>query len=274
MEPTTQTPPTTAPAPSPLKTTDYGLQTPPKDTVKNAKKVLPISTQAHLPIAEIRDNVLVLKNGGIRTVLRSSSMNLHLKSEDEQTAVIYSYQNFLNSLEFPIQIVVRSQKLDLDNYLDTLKGIAKKQVNSLLKEQTVDYIDYIQRLIEYADIMQKEFYVVVPYDPPRAKKPTLVQKFMGFMKTRDTLAELQQRHREFETLRKGLNQRVNVVSSGLSNCGLKVEPLKTDELITLFYESFNPRTARIQKIKKSEDVAVEKDTDLHDGKKQEKEGSE
>ncbi len=91
------------------------------------------------------------------------------------------------------------------------------------------------------------------------------------MKTKDSLSELQQRHREFETLRKGLNQRVNVVSSGLANCGLKVEPLKTDELITLFYECFNPRTARIQKIKKSEEVAVEKDTDLYDEKKAEKE---
>src|SRR3990167_4003494 len=178
-----------------------------KDTVKSGKKNASSSTQMHLQIAEIRDNVIILKNGGIRSVLKTSSVNVHLKSEEEQNAVIYSYQNFLNTLEFPIQTVVRSKKLDLDNYLDNLKIVAKKQTNSLLKEQTVDYIDYITRLIEYADIMQKEFYVVVPYDPPRTKKPTLIQKFIQRMNQKDSVAELRQRQREFETVYKGLSQR-------------------------------------------------------------------
>jgi hypothetical protein len=234
-----------------------------KDTVKAGKKNPMTSTQMHMQIAEIRDNVIILKNGGVRAILKTSSMNVHLKSEEEQNSVIYSYQNFLNTLEFPIQIVVRSKKLDLDTYLDSLKDIAKKQTHSLLKEQTVDYIDYINRLIEYADIMQKEFYVVVPFDPARAKKPTLIQKFMQRMTQKDSVGELNQRHREFETLYKGLTQRLNVIASGLQNCGLKADQLKTDELVTLFYECYNPRTSQIQKFKKSGELAVDQDSDIH-----------
>lgn len=240
-----------------------------KDTVKSGKKSAKNSTQMHLQIAEIRDNVIVLKNGGVRTILKTSSVNVHLKSEEEQNAVIYSYQNFLNTLEFPIQIVVRSKKLDLDNYLDNLTDTAKKQTHALLKEQTNDYIDYIKRLIEYADIMQKEFYVVVPFDPPRTQKPTLIQKFMQRMSQKDSIGELRQRHREFETIYKGLMQRVNVVSSGLQNIGLKVDQLETDELVTLFYESYNPRTSRLQKFKKSSELSVGHDKDIHEKEKNE-----
>ena len=234
----------------------------PKDTVKNAKKTKAASTQMHLQIAEIRDNLAILKNGGVRAVLRTSSMNIHLKSEEEQNAIIYSYQSFLNTLEFPIQIVVRSKKLDLDNYLEGLKEIATKQDHALLKDQTLDYIDYIERLIEYADIMQKDFYVVVPYDPPRAKKPTMIQKFIQYMSSKDNITELRQRHREFENLRKGLGQRLNVVKSGLESCGLKVEQLTTPELVTLFYECYNPRTSRLQKFKKSDELDVQHDENL------------
>ena len=241
--------------------------TPPaKSTVKNAQKNAARSTQMHLQIAELRDNLAVLKNGGIRAVLKTSSVNVHLKSEDEQNAIIYSYQNFLNTLEFPIQIVVRSKKLDLDDYIDKLKGIAEKQTNPLLKDQTVDYVDYIQRLIEYADIMQKDFYVIVPFDPPRAKKVSFIQKFIEHMSPKDSLAQLRQRHQEFETLRKGMSQRMNIVKSGLENCGLKVDQLTTEELITLFYECYNPRTSRIQKFKKSDDLDVVRDPDLYTAK--------
>lgn len=233
-------------------------------TVKSGKKIAVKSTQMYLPVAEIRDNVTILKNGGIRAVLRTSSVNIHLKSEEEQNAIIYSYQNFLNTLEFPLQISVRSKKLDLENYLDNLKEIAGKQTNRLLRDQTTDYIDYIERLIEYADIMQKEFYVIVPYDPPRAKKPTLIQKFIEHLNPKDTLSKLRQREAEFESLRKGLMQRVNIVTAGLENCGLKVDLLKTDELVTLFYECFNPRTSRLQKFSKSSELDVAQD---HEGKK-------
>ncbi|MBI2464332.1 hypothetical protein HYV57_05225, partial [Candidatus Peregrinibacteria bacterium] len=185
------------------------------------KKTAPIaSTQVHLQIAEIRDNVAVLKNGGLRAIFKTSSINFNLKSEAEQNAIIYSYQSFLNTLEFPIQIVVRSRKLEIDSYIANLKNLGEKQTNPLLQRQTFEYAEYIQKLIEYANIMEKEFFVIVPYDPYRAEKLNIFQKFLRWLNPRDSINEIRQRHQEFEQLRKGLNQRINIVKSSLENCGL------------------------------------------------------
>src|SRR3989338_5767318 len=115
---------------------------PNSESVRKSAANAKAATQLHLRIAEIRDSTVVLKNGGLRGVLKISSMNFNLKSEAEQNAIIYSYQSFLNTLEFPIQIVIRSRKLDLDKYLDKLKDIAEKQNNNLLQKQTRDYADY------------------------------------------------------------------------------------------------------------------------------------
>jgi len=234
-----------------------------KSSVKAAKKALP-STQMYLKIAEIRDDSLVLKNGGIRAVLKVSSINFNLKSEDEQNAIIYSYQNFLNSIEFPIQIVIKSKKLDIDNYIDQLSELGEKQTNTLLQRQTYEYMDYIQRLVEYADIMQKEFYVVIPYDPFRSTKPNFLQRFFQDMSPKDSFSELRRRHAEFIQLKKNLNQRINVVKSGLENTGLTVEQLKTAQLIELFYETYNPLTSRNQKIEDIEETNIKLDTDIMD----------
>ena len=135
-----------------------------QNSVKGGKRDKKDSTQMHLKIAEIHDDTVVLKNGGLRGILKTSSINLNLKSEAEQNAVIYSYQNFLNTLEFPIQIVVRSKRLDLEAYIEKLKKIGVKQSNPLLQKQTFEYVEYISRLVEYADIMEKKFYVVIPQD--------------------------------------------------------------------------------------------------------------
>lgn len=231
------------------------------DSVKNAKKTLS-SSQTYLKIAEIRDDTLVLKNGGIRAVLNVSSINFNLKSEDEQNAIIYSYQNFLNSIEFPVQIIIKSKKLDIDNYIDQLNELGEKQTNTLLQRQTYEYIDYIQRLVEYADIMQKEFYVVVPFDPFRSTKPNFLQRFFQDMSPKDSFSELKRRHNEFIQLKKSLNQRINVVKSGLENTGLTVKQLTTPELIELFYETYNPLSSRNQKIEEIEEIKVQQDTDL------------
>src|SRR3989338_9362644 len=149
-----------------------------KDTVRQKKGSAASSTQLYLNIAEIKDNVVVLKNGGLRAVLQTSSVNFNLKSEDEQNAIIYSYQSFLNSLEFPVQISIRSRKLDIDKYLETVRAIGEKHQNPLLQEQTREYCEYVKKLIEYADIMEKNFYVVVPYDPYRAQNLNVFSKFM------------------------------------------------------------------------------------------------
>lgn len=229
-----------------------------KAAVQNPKA----AAQLHLRIAEIRDNALVLKNGGLRAVLKVTSLNFNLKSEAEQNAIIYSYQSFLNTLEFPIQIIVRSRKLDLDHYIEKLKGIAEKQPNALLQKQTHEYIDYIQRLIEYADIMEKEFYVVVPTDPPRAVSQNFIEKFWGRMHPADSVSAIVKRHQEFEQLKKTLAQRTTIISTGLENCGLKVEPLATADLITLFYQIYNPLTSRNEKVEDVSQVDLESDEEL------------
>lgn len=206
-----------------------------------------LSTQTYLRISEIRENTVVLKNGGLRAVLRVSSINFNLKSEDEQNAIIYSYQGFLNTLEDPIQIVIRSKKLDIDKYLDDLREKATKQTNALLQKQTTEYVEYIQKLVEYADIMSKEFYVVIPQDPYRSKNQTFLEKFFGFINAKDSYGQIKQRRDEFDELQRKLAQRVNSVKIGLENCGLKVEELTTKDLIQLFYEINNPVAARYQK---------------------------
>lgn len=220
------------------------------------------ASQLHLRIAEIRDNTVILKNGGLRAILKVSSLNFNLKSEQEQNAIIYSYQAFLNTLEFPIQIVIRSRKLDLDNYIERLRGIAEKQQNTLLQKQTYEYIDYIQRLIEYADIMEKEFYVVVPQDPPRAVKQNFIEKFWGNMHPADSIASISRRHQEFNQLKKNLMQRAAVIISGLENCGLKVEELMTSDLIALFYQIYNPLTGRNEKVEDVSQTDIDSDEEL------------
>lgn len=217
------------------------------------------ATQIYLQIAEIRDDSLVLKNGGVRAVLRSSSINFNLKSEQEQNAIIYSYQGFLNSLEFPIQIVIRSKRLDIDNYIDQVKKIGEKQTNPLLQEQTYEYAEYVKKLVEYADIMEKDFLIVVPYDPVRAQDVNKFQSFFQRLSPKDSYGDLKMRHHEFENLKKGLNQRVNTVKSGLENCGLKINQLTTEELIEEFYQVYNPLTSRTAKLRDLGSTSIETD---------------
>jgi methyl-accepting chemotaxis protein len=235
-----------------------------QETIKQApaKQTPGLSTQMYLKISEIRDDTLVLKNGGVRSVLSISSINFNLKSEDEQNAIIYSYQGFINTIEFPIQIVIRSKKLDIDDYLDKLRKIGEKQTNPLLQRQTYEYVEYISKLVEYADIMQKEFFVVIPYDPYRSQKVSMLQKFFQNIQAKDTYETIRKRHEEFEQLKKGLNQRVSTVKSGLENCGLKVNQLTTKDLIELFYNIYNPTVARYEKAKQADQLKITTDEEL------------
>ncbi len=230
-----------------------------QNSVKGNKKDKAQSTQLYLKIAEIHDDTVVLKNGGLRSVLKSSSVNLNLKSEQEQNAVIYSYQNFLNMLEFPIQVVIRSRKLDLEHYIEKLKKIGVKQSNPLLQKQTFEYIEYISRLVEYADIMEKQFYVVVPHDPFGQERKGFLASFLENIFPQDTVSKVNERHRQFEEIKKRLSQRVNTVKAGLEGCGLKVQELNTQELIELYYETYNPLTSRSQKYEPEQELALEQD---------------
>lgn len=235
------------------------------DTVhQSSHKNAAQSTQLYLRIAEIHDDTVALKNGGIRAVLEVGSVNVNLKSEEEQNALVASYQNFLNSLEFPIQIVVRSKKLDISNYLEKLKEAGKKQRNDLLKSQVAEYSEYVRRLVEFADIMDKSFYVVIPFDPPRSKTFNVFQNFWNYIHPADSEGSFRQRKKEFGDIAKKLNQRVETVTGGLENCGLTVRRLDTPELIRLFYGIYNPLTARNEKAENIENLDL---TDARSAKK-------
>ncbi|HPO05704.1 MAG TPA: hypothetical protein PLQ36_01200 [Candidatus Gracilibacteria bacterium] len=213
-------------------------------------------TQIFLPISEIRDSTVVLKTGGLRAILQVSAVNFNLKSEEEQNALIYAFQSFLNLLDFPIQILVRSKKLDVDYYIESFGNIAKNQDNQLLKKLTLEYIDYIKKLVEYADIMEKKFYVVIPYDPIRSRNRGMFAIFWDNLHPRDEVSQIRQRHFEFDSLKKGLNNRIDTIRTGLENCSLKVEQLNTPKLVELYYQSFNPVTARHQKVSDLEQTTL------------------
>lgn len=133
--------------------------------VKTKQKKLPdSSTQRHLPFSQIRENIIIMKDNSARVVLKCSTINFLLKSTEEQDSIIISFQRFLNALDFPVQIMVRSTKLDIDGYLEKLKEKAAGQKNELLQNQTYEYIEYLKKLVEVAQIMKKDFYIVVPYD--------------------------------------------------------------------------------------------------------------
>jgi hypothetical protein len=128
--------------------------------------------------------------------------------------------------------------------------------NQLLKDQMAEYIEYVQKLVEYSDIMEKRFFIVVPVDPPRAQKKTLISKFMSYVNPDDTVLNILKRRGEFKQLKKQLDTRLEVVLTAIGNCGLKVEPLKTSEIIELFYQVYNPQLARSQKLGDIEELSI------------------
>ncbi|AKM85012.1 TPA: hypothetical protein DHW58_00425 [Patescibacteria group bacterium] len=201
------------------------------------------STQKFLPIKEVRDGIVVLKTGGFRTVLMANAINFNLKSRDEQEALLGQYQEFLNGLGFPIQIVVQSRTLDLDKYLAQLDTLAREQTNELLRTQTAEYTGFVRELIGVANIMSKTFYIVIPYDtgfeaPSGGFLGKLFGKKSGPITTGGRFAEIKTK----------LLERTSLVSSGLAGLGLHNVQLNTQELIELFYSTYNPDTARRQKL--------------------------
>jgi len=225
-----------------------------KETVRNGQKSKLLSTQRYLSFAGVHDDTLILKNGGIRAILNVTSINLNLKSEEEQNSIMYSYQNFLNSLEFPVQILVQSRKLDIDVYLNSLKSKRNDQKNQLLKQQMEEYIEYIGKLVEYADIMDKKFYVVIPVNPPRTEKKSTLKQFKEKLNPDENLMQVIQRRSEFAGLKKTLDERINIVTTSLENCNLKTKRLSTEEIIQLYYQSYNPELARVQRMTHLEEV--------------------
>lgn len=215
----------------------------------------PASTQSYLDIAEIRDNTIVLSNGTIRTVLLVSSVNFALKSEEEQKAIIGSYVAFLNSLNFPIQIVVQSRPLDIDKYLENLKEKEDQQVNELLRMQIAEYHSYIKELVELGEIMSKRFYVVVPYNPAADQTNKGFLGRIGGLISPTKIIRLKED--KFRKMKMELDRRMEHVLNGLQGMGLSSVQLDTQSLIELFYRTYNPDIEKQQKIADVEELRVE-----------------
>ncbi len=203
-------------------------------------------SQSIIPLSEIREGVVILKDGTMRAIMMVSSINFALKSEDEQTAIIYAYQEFINALDFPVQISVSSRKMDITPYLEQVKVLRDKQMNELLRLQMTEYINFIGELVKGSSIMTKTFFITVPFSIAQSKKEGFFARiFKGASSAvgRHTMTD-----DEFEHNKAQLFQRVEQVAVGLRGLGLRVVPLQTDEILELFYNFYNPTTSRNQRL--------------------------
>jgi type IV secretory pathway VirB4 component len=197
------------------------------------------ATQEFMPIQEVRDGVIVLKDGSLRAIVLANSVNLSLKSADEQRGTIMQFQNFLNTLDFSVQIVVQSRRLDIRPYLFLLENRIKVQSEPLLKLQTKEYIEFIRNFTESVAIMTKTFFVVVPYVHTSLEPNSgAFKKIFSF--GRNKAEQETARQVDFEEKRSQLEQRVSVIEQGLGRCGIKTAELGTEEIVEVFYKVFNP----------------------------------
>lgn len=193
------------------------------------------ATQSFVPVKEVRNGVIVLKDGGYRGVLMCSSINFALKSEDEQKAIIGGFQNFLNTLDFSVEIVVHSRKMDIRPYLALLTQRLELQSNELMRLQLREYIQFIRGFMDSTSIMTKLFYIIVPYAPSLGKD--VAESAAAFLKHKQSGGIGGQS--SFEDDRIQLEQRMSLAAGGLASSGLRAIPLGTEEIIELLYRSFN-----------------------------------
>lgn len=222
--------------------------------------VNPNSTQNNLQIAEIRDGIVIMTDGSYRSVVMVKSINFDLMSPQEQEGVEYAYQGFLNSLYFPVQIFIRSKKVDIRPYLERLDKIRSEHDNMLLALLMEDYLDYIDQLAAQTNIMDKSFYVVIPYFPvvqstkPLASSKNLLDGLVNLFSAGKTHVVINEKH--LEEAKAELRNRVQAALSGLMQCGIQGLPLDTQELIELYYDTYNPDTATRQQLKNFDDLQV------------------
>lgn len=201
--------------------------------------ILGTPAQQFVPVQEVHDGIVVLKDGTLATVVLVSSINLSLKSYDEQRATLVQFQSFLNTLDFPIQIVIQSRRYDVRPYLVTLENRLKEQQEQLLQVQTREYIEFIRSFTDNVNIMRKNFFVVIPYIPPVLnQKGGGISKILSFLnKSADQAGD---DIKNFEEERTQIEQRMSVVEQGLTRLGLRVAQLGTQEIIELLYKTYNP----------------------------------
>lgn len=194
-------------------------------------------TQQFVPIKEIRDGIVVLKNGEMRMVLLASSINFALKSSDEQMAIIYQFQNFLNSLDFSVQFFIESRRLDIRPYLAMLSERLGQETNEMMRIQIKEYIEFVRKFTESTSIMSKVFFIVVPYAGFAPAAQDAVRGIFGKKPEKGASSVPPQ---GFEEARSQLEQRAHIVRQGLSRTGVRVVPLGTEEITELYYKIFNP----------------------------------
>jgi type IV secretory pathway VirB4 component len=200
-------------------------------------KVKAQATQEFVPIKEVRDGVVILKDGSLRVLLMASSINLALKSQDEQQAIIGQFQNFLNSLEFSVEFFIQSRDLDIRPYTALLQDRFTQELDELMKIQIREYMAFIKDFTERANIMTKNFFIVVPYDPALINRSGGV---LGSILPGRNSENLALSDEQFEQYRTQLEQRASVIEQGLIRTGVRVVKLGTEEVIELFYKLFNP----------------------------------
>lgn len=223
---------------------------------KAAKKTSGIpSAQMHLPLAEIKQDTVIMKDGTLRAVLLVSSINFALKNEDEQTAIVAAYVSFLNSLDHPLQIAVQSRELYIKPYLDKLAQREKELTNELLRVQSADYRSFVAELVQLGEIMNKQFYAVVPYDPLSNKKRSFWSRIGEVVNPAITVRLKEER---FLKRKYDLDQRVRTIEGGLRSMGLEVVRLDTQSLIELFYSTYNPDIAFSERMPALDMMQVEK----------------
>jgi hypothetical protein len=258
------------PAPVAAATTNYAppaaqtIPQPPPTVISSeppAPHTNPNSTQNTLQIAEIRDGIVIMNDGSFRSVVMVKSINFDLMSLQEQESVEYAYQGFLNSLYFPIQIFLRSQKVDLQPYIEKLDKIRTEHDNMLLALLMEDYINYIDQLSSQTNIMDKRFYVIIPYFPTIDVQKALTQS-KSFFSGLGTIFSKKDAHvtidePDLEHAKTELRNRVQAVLSGLLQCNIQGLPLDTQELIELYYDTYNPDTATRQELKNFNDLTAD-----------------
>jgi hypothetical protein len=205
------------------------------------------STQNTLLISEIKDGVVVMRDGSMRGVILGSAINFDLMSGSEQEAVEFAYQGFLNSLHFPVQIVIKSQKIDLASYMEKLDNLRNEQSNELLGALMDDYIANIRALVDEVNIMDKQFYVVIPYYPPLTEQKA-TGLIPGIKAAFESTPVITVSEDDFHKSKQELSQRMALAASGMSQMGIRAISLGTQELVDLYYNWYNPDVAANQKL--------------------------
>ena len=201
---------------------------------------MPGATQSFVQFDHIKHGVVVLKNGDLRAILEVFAMNFGLKSVEEQEAIVYAYQNFLNSLDFDLQILVHSRRMDIGPYLDELSNNANSQESPLMKSQIEEYVEFVRSFVEDSNIMAKRFFCVIPFSMVQGAKESggITSAFSSLLGSKSSVVKVSDEH--FKTARTQLMQRIEFVTRSLEQVGLKARMLDTEELLRLYWETYNP----------------------------------